>query len=137
MVRIDIGYEGGLRCRATHEPSQTELLTDPPVDNQGRGESFSPTDLVATALGSCMMTIMGIVAERHEWSLEGASVQVEKHMVADPIRRIGKLDVAIRVPSGASLDDAARRALEKAAHTCPVHKSLSEAMEIPVTFTWA
>lgn len=138
MVQIDIVYEGDLRCRARHGPSKTELVTDPPVDNQGRGESFSPTDLVATALGTCMLSIMGIVARRHGWDLSGASVRVEKSMIADPDRRIGRLDVVIRVPDRSrSLDDKARAALERAALTCPVHKSLSPAVEIPVRFEWS
>lgn len=134
MVQIDIEYQGDLRCRARHGPSGTELLTDAPVDNQGRGESFSPTDLVATALGACMLTIMGIVAKRHGWDLAGARVKVEKGMIADPARRIGRLAVTISVP--AELDAAARGALERAAFTCPVHQSLSPATEIPVTFLW-
>lgn len=134
MVQIDIVYEGDLRCRARHGPSGKELVTDPPADNQGRGESFSPTDLVATALGTCMLTIMGIVARRHGWDLAGARVQVEKGMIADPERRIGRLAVTIRVP--AELDPAARQALERAAFTCPVHKSLGANVEIPVQFHW-
>ncbi|MBK7877315.1 MAG: OsmC family protein [Planctomycetes bacterium] len=134
MVQIDIAYEGDLRCRARHAPSGSEVLTDAPVDNQGRGESFSPTDLVATALGACMLTIMGIVARRHGWDLAGARVRVEKGMIADPTRRIGRLAVTIAIP--AELEPAAREALERAAYTCPVHKSLSPATEIPVTFLW-
>ncbi|MBM3989928.1 MAG: OsmC family protein, partial [Planctomycetes bacterium] len=130
MVKIQIRYAGDLRCHATHGPSSTTLSTDAPVDNQGRGESFSPTDLVATALGTCMLTIMGIVARRHGWDLSDASVEVEKTMVATGVRRIGSLGVVIRVP--ANLDAAARAALENAAHTCPVHKSLHPDIQIPV-----
>jgi putative redox protein len=134
MVRISIRYDGDLRCRAVHGPSKTELSTDAPVDNQGKGESFSPTDLCATALGTCMLTTMGIVAARHGWSLEGSTVEVEKSMIADPTRRIGRLDVVIRVP--AQLDERARAVLEKTALTCPVHRSLREDVEIPVRFEW-
>lgn len=134
MVHIDIRYEGGLRCSAVHGPSGARVSTDAPVDNQGRGESFSPTDLVATALGACMMTIMGIVAERHGWDLKDAQVSVEKSMVADPVRRIGKLAVVIRVPC--ALDVRARETLEKAVFTCPVHKSLDPKIEVPVVFEW-
>jgi putative redox protein len=134
MVQIDIAYEGDLRCRARHVPSGTELFTDPPLDNQGRGESFSPTDLVASALGTCMLSIMAIVARRHAWDLSGASVRVEKSMIADPERRIGRLAVTIRVP--AKLETAAREALQRAAMTCPVHRSLSSAVDIPVAFEW-
>ena len=134
MVQMSATYEGGLRCRATHGPSGTELVTDAPVDNRGKGESFSPTDLVATALGACMVTIMGIKAEDHGWDITGATVTVKKRMAADPERRIGKLDVVIRVPG--ELDERARTTLERAAHTCPVHKSLNPAIEIPVRFEW-
>jgi putative redox protein len=134
MVQIQIRYEGDLRCVSVHAPSGARLSTDAPVDNQGRGESFSPTDLVATALGTCMLTTMGIVSKRHGWSLEGAVATVEKIMVADPARRIGRLEVKIRVP--ASLDERARETLEKTARTCPVEKSLSPAVEIPVVFEW-
>jgi putative redox protein len=133
MVTISMLYEGDLRTQATHGPSRTTLLTDAPLDNQGKGESFSPTDLVATALGTCMLTTMGIVAKRHGWSLVGATATVEKHMVADPERRIGKLTVVLRLPD---LDEKARTVLERTAFTCPVHKSLHPRVELPVTFQW-
>ncbi len=133
-VEIRISYQGALRCHARHGPSGTELHTDAPVDNQGRGQSFSPTDLVATALGSCMLTIMGIVAERHGIDLRGTTVCVEKHMVADPERRIGSLPVTIRVPQRLAAADRAR--LEAAALGCPVHRSLGDGVERPVHFEW-
>jgi putative redox protein len=98
MVEIRIEYEGGLRCRAAHGPSGAILLTDAPVDNMGKGEAFSPTDLVATALGTCMMTIMGIAADRMGLDLRGATATVTKEMVTSPLRRIGKLAVTIKVP---------------------------------------
>jgi uncharacterized OsmC-like protein len=135
VVRIEVRYEGGLRCAATHGPSGGTLRTDAPADNHGQGESFSPTDLVATALGTCVLTTMGIVAERHGWDLSGASVSVDKEMVADPLRRIGRLVVTVRVPG--DLDAAARAALERTAQTCPVHKSLRPEVEIPMRFEWA
>jgi len=134
MVEIQIEYEGQLRCVATHGPSGARVATDAPVDNHGRGESFSPTDLVATALGTCMVTIMGIVAERHGWDLRGASVRVEKGMVNEPVRRIGSLAVVIRVPG--EYDEKARQILEQAALTCPVHKSLHPGIAIPLRFEW-
>lgn len=134
MVQLDVRYEGDLRTRATHGPSQTTLITDAPVDNHGRGESFSPTDLVAAALGACMVTIMGIAAEKHGWDLVGTTATVEKAMVADPARRIGSLTVVIHVP--AELDERARTTLEHAAHSCPVHRSLHPDVEIPVRFAW-
>jgi putative redox protein len=134
MVTIDMEYEGALRWKAKHGPSQTLLYTDAPVDNHGKGESFSPTDLVATALGACMGTIMGIVAERHEIDLKGMTIQVEKNMVTEPVRRIGSLPVTITLPVPVSDEDKVR--LEKAALTCPVHKSLHPDIEAPVIFKW-
>ena len=133
MVRIDVTYRGELSCVSVHAPSRTELVTDAPVDNQGRGLSFSPTDLVATALATCMLTTIGIVAERHGWRIEGASATVEKTMVADPVRRIGSLAVVLRLPE---LDERARTTLERTALTCPVHRSLAPEVSIPVTFEW-
>ena len=134
MVEVRVRYEGDLHCVAEHGPSGASFPTDAPTDNQGRGEAFSPTDLVATALGTCMLTTMGIVARRHDWSLSGATATVRKVMVADPARRIGRLEVSIQVP--ASLDERARETLERTAHTCPVHESLASKVEIPVTFHW-
>src|SRR5436190_3798228 len=98
-VEIDVVYQGELRCVAKHGPSKTELTTDAPVDNHGKGESFSPTDLVATALGSCILTTMGIVAQRHNIDLTGTRVHVVKEMVQQPIRRIGALPVKLVFPA--------------------------------------
>jgi uncharacterized OsmC-like protein len=134
MVNISISYEGGLRCEAVHGPSGQKLFTDAPLDNHGRGESFSPTDLVATALGSCMATIMGIVAERHQIDLRGMEIEVTKEMSADAPRRIAKLATTIKVPLPENHPQCAL--LENAALTCPVHKSLSAEMEKPVDFQW-
>jgi putative redox protein len=135
MVEILVVYQGDLRCEATHAPSGRTLVTDAPVDNHGRGESFSPTDLVATALGTCMLTTMGIVAERHGWNLRGARCTVVKGMVADPARRIGRLGVRLELPG--ALGERERATLEKTALTCPVHKSLGPGVEIPVEFVWS
>jgi putative redox protein len=132
MVEIDIQYLGDLRCQAQHGPSGTTLITDAPTDNQGKGESFSPTDLVATALGTCMLTIMGIVARRHEIDLRGTKVHVTKEMVQTPVRRIGRLAVQIHVPGDVSPEQ--QKLLETAALTCPVHKSLHPDVAAPVTF---
>jgi putative redox protein len=133
-VQIDIVYQGELRCAATHGPSRTEIFTDAPVDNHGRGESFSPTDLVATALGACMLTIMGIFAQRHEIDLRGTRVTVQKEMTNVPVRRIARLTTEIHLPVGA--DHPHREALERAALTCPVHQSLHPDVEKPVRFVW-
>ena len=132
MVQIDIAYLGQLRCQATHGPSGMKVITDAPVDNHGQGESFSPTDLVATALGACMLTIMGIQAERHSLDLSGTTVKVTKEMVTAPVRRIGRLAVEIRVPAAISPEDQTR--LHNAALMCPVHKSLHPDVAAPVMF---
>jgi uncharacterized OsmC-like protein len=134
LVQIDVTYEGQLRTRATHGPSGNTVVTDAPVDNHGRGESFSPTDLVATALGTCMATVMGIFAERHAIDLRGMRVTVKKEMTQTPVRRIGRLPVEIEVPLPG--DHPHRAALERSALTCPVHASLHPEVEKPVTFIW-
>lgn len=134
MVTINIRYEGQLRCAATHGPSSETLHTDAPVDNHGRGESFSPTDLLATALGTCMATIMGIAAERHGVDLTGMRITVIKEMVAEPVRRVGRLRTVIHVP--VEPDERVRKVLENAAHACPVHASLHPDVDKPVLFRW-
>jgi len=135
MVTLSTTYEGGLRCRATHGPSGTTLITDAPVDNHGKGESFSPTDLVATALGACMMTIMGIVADRHGLDLTGMKAETVKEMSKDPPRRIAGLRTRLTVPLPP--DHPQRSMLEQAAHTCPVHKSLDSGIDAAIEFVWA
>ena len=134
MVQIDAVYEGNLRCKATHAESGTILLTDAPKDNQGKGESFSPTDLVATALGTCMLTTMGIVAKRHEIDFTGAKLRVRKEMVSEPVRRIGKLTIEISGP--ASVNEPNRLMLERAAITCPVAKCLHPEVQTGIVFQW-
>lgn len=134
MVKLTTTYEGGLRCRATHGPSGTTLVTDAPTDNHGKGESFSPTDLMATALGACMMTIMGIVADRRGLDLSGMTAETEKVMTAAPPRRIASLKTRITIPLPADHED--RAALEQAALSCPVHKSLHPEIDAAVEFVW-
>ena len=134
MVQIDVTYQGGLRCEATHGPSGQKLVTDAPVDNRGKGESFSPTDLVATALGTCIPTIMGIVAEREKIDLTSLRITVQKEMSAEPPRRIAKLITRIVMPKG--LTDQQKAKLEKAAHTCPVHQTLEGKVELPIEFVY-
>jgi putative redox protein len=134
MVRLTTTYEGGLRCRAVHEPSGATLLTDAPVDNHGRGESFSPTDLLATSLGTCMMTIMGIAAERHGIDLAGMTAETTKEMATDPPRRIAALRTRITVPLPA--DHPQRALLEQAALGCPVHRSIAAGIDAAVEFVW-
>jgi putative redox protein len=137
MVQIEVAYLGQLRCTATHGPSKMEVTTDAPVDNKGRGEAFSPTDLVATALGTCMLTLMGIRAQERAYPLEGARLQVTKHMTQAAPRRISTLEVKVSVPTGPRLSEEDRRVLEHAAHTCPVRLSILEAINVPVSFDWA
>jgi len=134
MVKISINYAGELRCNATHELSGSKLSTDAPLDNNGKGETFSPSDLVATALGSCMATIMGIVAERKGISLESLSLTVEKHMSEDTPRRISKLSVTIHMPMAE--DDKYKDLMINAALTCPVHQSLHPSIEVPIEWLW-
>ena len=134
MVRIDVAYQGGLRCEAAHGPSGQTLITDAPVDNHGKGESFSPTDLVATALGTCIATIMGIVAERDKIDLTGLRITVQKEMSAEPPRRIARLITRIEMPEG--LTEQQRAKLEKTAHTCPVHQTLQGKVDMPVEFVY-
>lgn len=134
MVTIELEYQGNLHCKAVHGPSRTVLTTDAPKDNQGLGESFSPTDLVATALGSCILTIMGIMARSLNLDLAGTTATVEKEMANAPERMIHKLAVKIHVPHAVSEEH--RLKLERAAHTCPVHKSLHPEIQKPIEFTW-
>jgi putative redox protein len=134
MVTMQFEYQGDLHCKAVHGPSGTELSTDAPTDNQGRGESFSPTDLVATALGTCMLTVMGIMARTLKLDIAGTTATVEKEMTAEAPRRIQSLAVKIRVPQALSPEN--QQKLERAAHTCPVHKSLHPDIQTPIEFTW-
>ncbi|MCB2376564.1 OsmC family protein [Hymenobacter sp. BT635] len=126
-------YAGNLRSEAVHTASGTTIFTDAPVDNHGRGEAFSPTDLVSAALGTCMMTIMGIVAERNNLDLTGVSFEVSKHMASEP-RRIAQIDVSFRLPG--SLTKKERALLENAARTCPVALSLNPEIRQEVQFAY-
>ena len=134
MVEIQVVYQGGLHTQATHGPSKATLETDAPVDNHGRGQSFSPTDLLATSLGTCMLTVMGIVADRHQWDMTGAHARVEKHMSADLPRRVVKLVVEIAMPR--SYDQTARETLERTGRNCPVFLSLHPDIVKDISFTY-
>ena len=127
-------YTGGLRTKAVHLKSNTEIVTDAPVDNQGKGESFSPTDLVATALGSCMLTIMGIKARDKEIDIEGATIEVLKTMASNP-RRISRLDIKMTMPDK-SYSDRDKKILQAAAEACPVGNSLHPDVEIITDIIW-
>jgi putative redox protein len=138
LVDIHIDYAGELHCQARHAPSGRTLETDAPVDNHGRGQSFSPTDLVATALGTCMATMMGIRARAGAFDLGGMRLHVRKIMTQAPPRRIARLEVAIDVPADVAgrCDAPTRAMLEHTANTCPVRLSLLDAIEVPVRFDW-
>lgn len=135
-VTIDAIYQGGLRTTATHGPSSATLGTDAPVDNGGSGAAFSPTDLVATALGTCVLTTMGLVAERHGIDLTGMTVRVVKEMTTKPRRRIASLATEIVVPAAAVPQPELRARLEAAAGKCPVHASLHPEIDAPLTFRY-
>ncbi len=131
MVRIDATYDGNLRCTATHGPSGKQLITDAPVDNMGKGESFSPTDLLATSMLTCIMTIVAIRADSKKIDVSGMTGSVEKTMASGP-RRIAKLEVVVNLPSGLDIEDRAWLITEGC--NCPVCVSVSESMEVDVTF---
>lgn len=134
MVKINLNYQGGLRCTAIHGPSGNTLKTDAPLDNNGKGEAFSPTDLLATALGSCMATVMGIVAERKGITLDGMDIEVRKHMSEDAPRRIAKLEIDLHIPLNG--DHPERKILESAARGCPVHHSLHPDIDVVLNWLW-
>ena len=131
MVEIRIEYQGGLRCEATHGPSGVKLLTDAPVDNQGRGASFSPTDLVGAALAACALTTIALTATREGLPWGDASATVEKRM-SPPPRRIAELIVHFQMPAGLSPELRAR--YEDIARNCPVARSLHGDVQHPMTF---
>jgi len=132
MTSIQCRYQGQLRCLAVHGPSGSELDTDAPIDNNGKGERFSPTDLIATALANCMLTVMGIVAERHGLALEGAEVRVEKTMTSGAVRKIALLEAWISLPR--ALEPQQVALLRRTAETCPVKASLEGA--VPMQLHW-
>ena len=134
MVNISIKYTGELHCDAVHGPSQSKIATDAPTDNKGKGEEFSPTDLVATALGTCMSTTMGIKAQELGIDLRGMTVSVQKEMSKDAPRRIVGLSSEIHIPL--PKDCPQREVLEQTALNCPVHKSLPPEIERPTKFYW-
>ena len=133
-VEIKGRYKGDLRVELTHSPSGSIIETDAPVDNQGKGLRFSPTDLTAAALASCIITIMGIVARRDGINLEGLTFRAEKYMATDMPRRISKITVELNMPK--DLTDNQKKKLEKAAHTCPVHHSLHPDIEKDIKFIY-
>jgi len=128
-------YEGELRTVATHLQSGNKIETDAPTDNNGKGERFSPTDLVATALGTCMATIMGMKARDLNVDLKGMKIEIQKIMKADP-RRIGGINATFSFPENIIADEKQRTILERAAHTCPVIYSIHPDIEVNIVFNW-
>jgi putative redox protein len=135
MVKIEIDYEGELRCHSVHISSGGTLTTDAPLDNQGRGEGFSPTDLVATAYGTCMATIMGIVAKSRKTSLSGLKLSVTKEMSSDLPRRIVGLAIEIHMPLAEDHVDS--KTLKEAALNCPVRHSIHPEIDVSIAWYWA
>lgn len=136
MPTSKIIYLGDLRTSATHLQSGEQIITDAPLDNNGRGEAFSPTDLAATSLGSCAMTIVGIVARRDEVDLSGSEISITKIMSAEPPRRIAKVEVAFKMKTPTEISDELKAKYERAAHTCPVALSLHPDIEQVFSFEW-
>ena len=128
-------YQGDLRTVATHLRSGTAIETDAPVDNKGKGERFSPTDLLATSLATCILTTMGIAGNTHSINIDGTECGVEKIMAADP-RRVAEIKIAIRFPKNNSYSDKEKVLLERIAHTCPVAISLHPDMKQTLSFNW-
>ncbi len=131
----EIIYKGVLRTEAKHLQSNTIIETDAPTDNQGKGERFSPTDLLATSLGTCMITTMGIKARNMNVDLTDTKISIQKIMKADP-RRVGKVEVIFDFPSSLKIDDNQKQILENTAHTCPVAVSIHPDIEIETVFNW-
>lgn len=134
MATSKIKYLGDLRTESEHLQSGSKIITDAPLDNQGKGEAFSPTDLLATALGNCMLTIMGIAAKTHSINMEGATCAITKTMAANP-RRVGEIEVELAFPSN-TYSDKDKKILENAAVTCPVYLSLHPELKKTVHFNW-
>ena len=134
MVEMTVSYDGGLRCTASHGPSGSTLETDAPRDNCGKGERFSPTDLIGVALATCIATTLGIVAERKGWSIDGMAIRLEKHMTSEGPRRIARLPLVITMPPSFPVD--ARSEAERVMRTCPVTRCLHPDVDVTMQITW-
>jgi len=128
-------YQGHLRCECTHLQSGTVIETDAPTDNRGKGERFSPTDTVCVALAACVITTIGIKTNDLNIDLTGTSIEVTKHMVADP-RRIGQIDVILQFPSALQLEEKDRLIIQRTGDTCPVAKSLHPDLKLNIVYNW-
>ena len=134
MVQVSVKYTGELHCDATHGPSRAKISTDAPSDNKGKGEAFSPTDMVATSLATCMLTIMGIMARNKEVNIQGATAEITKVMGTEP-RRIIRIEIKFNMPK-VGIDEHTQELLQRAAKTCPVAKSIHPDIEQVVEFFW-
>ena len=128
-------YTGQLRCSATHNQSGSVIETDAPTDNRGKGERFSPTDLLCVSLGTCIITTMGIRATDMGIDLNGATLQVQKHMFSEP-RRVGKIEVSLSFPASLQLDEKDKTILQRVGDNCPVQKSIHPDIETVVVYNW-
>lgn len=128
-------YKGDLRCECTHLQSGTVIETDAPTDNKGKGERFSPTDTVCVALATCAITTMGIKANDMQIDLAGTTIDVTKHMLADP-RRIGRIDVILKFPATLQLDEKDKTILQRVGDNCPVVKSLHPDLKVNIEYHW-
>ncbi len=135
-VEMEVTYEGNLNCKAKHLDSSSIIETSAPLDNEGNGATFSPTDLVGAALGSCILTIMGILAKRAKIDIEGTKVHVKKDMAATPSRMIGNIQMTIKFPEGIEVSEKDRKKLEKSVELCPVKQSLHPDVKIETEFLW-
>jgi putative redox protein len=135
MATSEVRYQGNLRCVAIHLQSQKEIISDAPTDNHGKGEAFSPTDLLATSLANCMLTVMGIAANTHKISMDDTKSVVTKVMYAEP-RRVGEIHVEVHFPKGLDYSQKEKQILEYAALTCPVSQSLHPDLKQEIKFIY-
>ena len=133
MPTVSCLYSGELRCEATHHGSGSVLMTDAPIDNAGQGEAFSPTDLLATSVATCMLTIMGITAKSRNWSIEGSTAEVNKQMTQSGPRKVERLRVHVKLPQ--HLSDEQRSLLQRVAEQCPVKRSLDPMMQLELIWS--
>ncbi|MGN7203002.1 OsmC family protein [Pedobacter sp. SAFR-022] len=135
MATSKITYNGGLRTTSVHLQSGTEIITDAPVDNKGKGEAFSPTDLLATSLGNCMLTIIGIAAGEHGFNIDGTTCEITKIMAKEGPRRVAEIVVDFHFPAN-DYSDKVKAIIERSAHTCPVAYSIHPDIKKTVTFNY-
>ena len=133
MPTVSCRYRGELRCEATHHGSGAVLITDAPIDNAGKGEEFSPTDLLATSVATCMLTIMGITAKSRNWSIEGSTAEVDKQMTQSGPRKVEKLSVHLKLPQ--QLSNEQRALLQRVAEQCPVKRSLDPSIHLELIWS--